>query len=1242
MERPSPLPDSSAPPIRRRALRIRACLALGALLLPLSGQSGERPNLAEQIEADQPVAWWRFDEGKKSLAGKAGKAEIVPGPTTADSSTLPEKTSALRLHGDGGRIEVADREDLRFDQGDSLTIEAYVRIGEGGKSGLRYIIGKGRDSSSATNQNWGLRAGTSGLSFLFRSRRSGDHEGAWHRWNSSGSVPADDRWHHVSVVYTFGEPGSIRGTIDGKAVTGKWDMGGATKRAPVVDGAAVVIGSSRGGDPGNSFDGAIAELAVYRSALPEKTLAQRFHRVVPDPLPPRLTRVEADEVLAEVRETGGSHTEWPFLDREPDETFPVEAFSLTSLPRTYNDTGVRRDRELPLHLRLAAKVELPPGKHTVLLRAPGMARLLVDGESVAKIDPFSISRSAHGKLRPMPEEDPGYPRLRMGTRETLAELEVPENGAPLLVQAETLVGSSKRRLSVNEFLVAVHPAGSDRWHLLQPGDARPVPFTTEGFAAFDASQEETFATLSTERRRRAARSLAGEIAERHERARKVLASMDPLELPEGADPGSPSQVVDAFLLAKIDESKKRARESEDVSPEHAEVLSLLQSECQRCHGEKAKGDLKLDSREAALAAGESGYAAVVPGDPEESELLYRIATDDSADIMPPKGDALTEEQIEKVRRWIADGAPWASRAATVTVPDELDDLPFLRRLHLATVGVPPTTGEIEAFLDAPEATRVAGTVDRLLADPRHADHWVSYWQDALAENPRLIKPVLNNTGPFRWWLHESLLDNKPMDQFVAELVNFEGSVNGGGAGGFARSAEADVPMAEKAHIVGTTFLGVEMKCARCHDSPYHSTTQEDLFSLAALLGDKPITLPESSTVPASFFDRPGKADSVVKVTLKPGTTVEPKWPAFPGVGSAGEKTDSAAAGNGDGKEIDIAWEIVRPDNERFAKVIANRVWKRTFGEGLVEPVGDWEGNTPSHPGLLDYLAREFVASGYDMRHLSRILLNTEAFRREARFAPADTPEERFHEAPLRQRLSAEQLVDSLLHASGVPNFSEELTFDVEGVYPSKNFLNLGFPERAWEMVSTASDRDRPSLTLPKAESILAVMKANGWRSERPEPVSERNNEANVLQPGMLANGVMATWVTRLSETSDLTGMAIEAESPEALVEDLFLRFLTRHPTEEEMTGFAALIEPGFAERLTTAEPDFRKRTCIPEVREVSWTNHLSVKANELAAELEAQAHAGPEPTPWLESEWRERVEDAVWALINAPEFSYSP
>jgi hypothetical protein len=154
---------------------------------------------------------------------------------------------------------------------------------------------------------------------------------------------------------------------------------------------------------------------------------------------------------------------------------------------------------------------------------------------------------------------------------------------------------------------------------------------------------------------------------------------------------------------------------------------------------------------------------------------------------------------------------------------------------------------------------------------------MGYWLDVLAENPNLINPTLNNTGPFRWWIHESLLDNKPLDLFVTELVRLEGSERFGGPAGFGVASQNDVPMAAKGIILSSAFLGVEMKCARCHDAPTHTSKQKDLFELAAMLATKPIKLPATSSVAMDHL-RVGGREPLIEVTLAPGTTVAPAWP----------------------------------------------------------------------------------------------------------------------------------------------------------------------------------------------------------------------------------------------------------------------------------------------------------------------------------------------------------------------------
>ena len=202
------------------------------------------------------------------------------------------------------------------------------------------------------------------------------------------------------------------------------------------------------------------------------------------------------------------------------------------------------------------------------------------------------------------------------------------------------------------------------------------------------------------------------------------------------------------------------------------------------------------------------------------------------------------------------------------------DLEFLRRLSLDTIGVIPTPAEITAYLADPSETRRQQAIERLLNNPGWADNWVPYWQDVLAENPGILKPDLNNTGPFRWWIHQVFSDGVPFDRMAAELIEMEGSLYKGMPRAFGMASLNDVPMAAKADVISQAFLARKLSCARCHDAPFHPFKQKDLFNIAAMLEGKPLELPESSTVPI----QEGARKPYVTISLKPGDSIDPHWP----------------------------------------------------------------------------------------------------------------------------------------------------------------------------------------------------------------------------------------------------------------------------------------------------------------------------------------------------------------------------
>ena len=565
------------------------------------------------------------------------------------------------------------------------------------------------------------------------------------------------------------------------------------------------------------------------------------------------------------------------------------------------------------------------------------------------------------------------------------------------------------------------------------------------------------------------------------------------------------------------------------------------------------------------------------------------------------------------------------------------DWAFLRRVSLDARGILPSPEEIESFLEDESPGRRSRFIDRMLESPRWADHWVSYWQDVLAENPGILKPKLNNTGPFRWWIYESFADNKPVDRFVTELILMEGSRYGGGPGGFAMATQNDVPMAAKAHIIGTAFLGVEMKCARCHDAPHHDSTQKDLFSLAAMLKRGAEEVPKTSSVP---FSREELESMLIEVTLEPGSKVQPVWPFGDLVAAA------AATGisrDGDDARARLAALVTTHENERFAKVIVNRLWKRYLGYGLVEPVDDWEAAEPSHPDLLEFLGRQLISHAYDLQHVARLILNSRTYQRQVRGAASEVPkaEERLFAGPARRRMTAEQLVDSLFHAVGKSFDSEELNLDVDGRRSVTSFLNLGAPRRAWEFATLSNERDRPALAIPAAQSILDLLQSFGWRETRQDPLTVRQSVATVRQPLILANGTVGHRITSLTDDGALTELCLKEGKLVDLIVSVFRSILTREPTDGELEMFTGLLAEGFEARVVRAEPR-RDNRAGRKRHAVSWSNHLSAEATRIKMELERAVRQGDPPTRRLDPDWRERMEDMLWAMVNSPEFLFVP
>jgi hypothetical protein len=1179
-----------------RSVKLRNALLLFLAASPLSAA----PAYRELILADKPAAYWRFDsieecctssETDEALRANAGDkvslAEAGPRPpafpnfaeenTAADFSGYSRDTH-LRVKDTG------EKSVLRFAKGETITMEAWVQVPKLTDGQQVYIVGKGRTGlpgMSTENQNWAMRlrgqGGVACAGFLFHDSETHGEKG-WHRWTSTSGFQPGDAWHHVVVSYKFGEPESIRGWINGEEVKGVWDMGGATAAAPAVDNDEVWIGGSMGGAASAQFPGRIDELAIYRTALSPERVAIHAARVGPVPT---LLSVPAAKI-AEKKEALPLPPAVITAEELPKGKVRVQVFEFEKpaeqeLGWASNDSGKPASKKADTGDADESWSVLPTLRTDEYME---QAFAFTDVTNKYNERGVKVDRSAPFLVR------------------AASVVRVPAGEYTLHLRALTGV-----RVAFDNHIIAETPLKKPKSADLEGvPDLAKIQLVPE-MPLLPPGHKEAQGRLSSDGQPHVLliEALVGGKGIRPEIGELFVAvSKDGKEFallaPEGAEKIAP-RLANGEWQAFTDTQR--------------ESIATLNAERRRNPKEEAYWKMRHE-----LARSNAKPAPALP----DIVKIMGLAENDPAIIQDGlrRMNAVDCFILEKLfKAGICEGPPSSDAA-------------FLRRVTLDITGLIPTEKEVATFLADNSPDKRARAIDRLLASDAWADHWTSYWQDVLAENPNILKGTLNNTGPFRWWIHEALLDNKPMDRFATELITMEGSASYGGPAGFAVASQNDLPMAAKAQIVSSAFMANEMKCARCHDAPYHPFEQGDLFKIAAMLQRAPLKVPGSSLTPGM------NKNSKVTVTLTPGQMIDPHFP----FSTPGEPLPGVLRKKDDSRE-NLAAILTDPRDDRFAQVIVNRLWRQFLGFGIVDPVDDWSTAVPSHPDLLKWLAHELITHGYDLKHVARIILNSHTYQRVPQPSAMKqvTSSERLFESPARRRMTAEQLVDSLFAVTGLPMDSEQLSFDPEARQSPKDHNNLGTPRRAWEFTSLSNERDRPALAKPRAQVIADVLTAFGWRESRPEPRSTRDHDANVLQPATIANSTIANRLTRLSDEHAFTALAMEEQPVAQLVERMFLRLLSRPPTPAEAAKFSAILAPDFAKRRTGAPPAPPR---APFSKGVSWANHLNPDATTAVLDVERVVKAGPTPSPQLASDWRERMEDALWAILLTPEFTYIP
>lgn len=361
---------------------------------------------------------------------------------------------------------------------------------------------------------------------------------------------------------------------------------------------------------------------------------------------------------------------------------------------------------------------------------------------------------------------------------------------------------------------------------------------------------------------------------------------------------------------------------------------------------------------------------------------------------------LIDGRIEE--RWRSEGV----RAA-----DPAGDYEFLRRLSLDLRGVIPEPGEARAFAANPDR---AAVIDAWLRSEEFAQHWARLWVEELTVNRALKPKIAGLYEGLEDWIREAVRANMAFDRFARRLLTAKGPTDLDPAAGFLAAAyfnnsEGPKDVVDRAARV---FLGVQVRCAECHDHPFDDWTQQDFYGLVAFFHQSAAE-GKRSGAPAAMMMRSNDApswwiaDDVSKGDLglpgaKTKEAVRPAYKPTAGSPAAGEARRAAFA------------RLLTSDPQ-FARAAVNRHWGMLVGRGFVHPLdGFTAARKPSHPDLLDELAQDFARSGYDVRRLLRAILLSRAYQASSKGAAPDRSFARARTAPL----SADQLWESLVRATG--------------------------------------------------------------------------------------------------------------------------------------------------------------------------------------------------------------------------------
>jgi hypothetical protein len=529
------------------------------------------------------------------------------------------------------------------------------------------------------------------------------------------------------------------------------------------------------------------------------------------------------------------------------------------------------------------------------------------------------------------------------------------------------------------------------------------------------------------------------------------------------------------------------------------------------HEEDVTGWSKFKTTDGAVAQVDDQGQVSIVGHGEAAVTVWYLSRIVIATVAAPFANEVTDEVFTEAprRNFIDDLTLVKLKNLRLPPSPRSSDAEFLRRAFLDTLGILPTIQETRDFIEKDAPDKRDRLIETLLDRPEFNDYWAYKWSDVLLLNSRrLAAPAL---WSYYRWIRKRVAANMPWDRMVTEIVRATGSTVENGAANFFVLHDDPFKMAENASIA---FLGLSINCARCHNHPMEKWTNDQYFGMVSLFSRVRSKVLSDGSNRLVYDEVRGEIQQPLHGKPQPPRPLD---------------GDALSFDAGVDRRSHFSRWLTSPDNPYFSRAVANRVWANFMGVGLVEAVDDLRTTNPaSNEALLSALAGFVIEKNFDLKALMGVILQSETYQRSSEALPGNKADRRFYSRYYPRRLMAEVLLDALSEVTGAPT-----------VFP-------GYPA-GWR-----------ALQLPDSNVASYFLQSFG-RPERLITCScERSAEPSMSQVLHLANG--ETINAKLRAQGNRVDLHIKESTPNAaVVDDLYLRALSRHPTENERSALVEVL-----------------------------------------------------------------------------------